>query len=239
MPKDLVTVEKRRNWIELKGQTRDFVFGVQDGLISILGLIAAVFGAYADQPSIIVVTGVTGAIAAALSMAAGSLLSAEAERDLLIAEIQQAKREYKEEPYLAQESLMQELQTAGLDKQTAYKAVKILSKDDKVLFESFKNTVLGLPDIEDANPIINATVMFFAFILGSAFPIVPFLVTAGKVAFIGALVSTGMALFTVGYVKGKLSNQNPLLTGIKFLSVAVIAGVLSEFIGSVFVTIVS
>lgn len=233
MPADeLKGVEETKRRIELKGQSRDFVFGIQDGLISILGLITGVFGAYGDQPTIVVVTGITGAIAAAISMAAGSLLSAEAERDILLAEIDEARNAFLEEPYLAQESLVKELQDGGLDKADAYQVVKVLSQKEDTLFNNFRGIVLDLPSYEDENPWINATVMFFAFILGSLFPIVPFLITEGIPAFFGAIVATGVALFTVGALKGKFSKTSILQSGLKFFVVAVIAGIASELIGS-------
>ncbi|MFV2014050.1 MAG: VIT1/CCC1 transporter family protein [Candidatus Heimdallarchaeota archaeon] len=225
-------VRERQARIELKSQTRDFVFGIQDGLISILGLITGVYGAFGDQPKIVIVTGITGAIAAALSMAAGSLLSAEAERDLLLAEIEEAKLDFDEEPYIAQQSVMIELQELGLDKPTSYKVVKLLSDKEETLFQNFRSLVLDLPGIEDSNPYKNAIVMFGAFLLGAMFPIIPFLITDGQNAFILALVFTGLALFTMGLLKGYFAKGSMLKSGLKFFLIAVIAGFLSELIGS-------
>lgn len=228
----LEQVQKRQARIELKSQTRDFVFGIQDGLISILGLITGVYGAFGDQPKIVIVTGITGAIAAALSMAAGSLLSAEAEKDLLLAEIEEAKKDFEDEPYIAQQSVMIQLQELGLDKPTSYEVVKLLSEKEETLFQNFRSLVLDLPGIEDVNPYKNAMVMFGAFLIGAMFPIVPFLITEGRTAFIGALVSTGLALFTMGLLKGYFAKSSMIKSGLKFFLIAVIAGILSELIGS-------
>ncbi|MCE7737719.1 MAG: hypothetical protein GPJ54_22700 [Candidatus Heimdallarchaeota archaeon] len=228
----LEQVQKRQARIELKSQTRDFVFGIQDGLISILGLITGVYGAFGDQPKIVIVTGITGAIAAALSMAAGSLLSAEAEKDLLLAEIEEAKQDFDEEPYIAQQSVMIQLQELGLDKPTSYEVVKLLSEKEETLFQNFRSLVLDLPGIEDVNPYKNAMVMFGAFLIGAMFPIVPFLITEGRTAYIAALISTGLALFTMGVLKGHFAKSSCLKSGVKFFLIAVIAGVLSELIGS-------
>ncbi len=234
MPDDgLEPVEKSKARIEIKGKTRDLVFGMQDGLISILGLVAGVYGAYADHGLVVVITGVTGAIAAAISMAVGSLLSSEAERDLLIAEIEEARKLFEEKPYLAQESLLHKFIDAGLDKPSAYTAVKTLSQNEDVLFDNFRNSILDLPAVEKENPYINATVMFFAFILGSLFPILPFIFLTGQTAYYTALISTGSALFTLGTLKGYFANENALKSGLKFFIIAVIAGVSSEFAGTV------
>ena len=234
MPDDgLTPITKSKERIEIKGKTRDLVFGMQDGLISMLGLVAGVYGAYANQGLVVAITGVTGAIAAAISMAVGSLLSSEAERDLLIAEIAEARELFDSKPYLAQESLLQKFIEAGLDKPAAYQAVKTLSNNENVLFDSFRNSILDLPAVEKENPYVDATVMFLAFILGSLFPILPFVFLSGQVAYYTALVATGSALFTLGTLKGYFARENALLSGLKFFAIAVLAGLISEYAGNI------
>ncbi len=230
---DLDAITKSKERIDLKGKTRDLVFGMQDGLISILGLVAGVYGAYSNQPLIVVITGFTGAMAAAISMAVGSLLSTEAERDILIAEIDEARELFKEKPYLAQESLMGEFTSAGMDKPTAYAAVKVMSKNKDVLFDNFRNSILDLPAVEKENPYVNAVVMFIAFIFGSLFPTLPFLFFSGRTAYYAAIIATGTALFILGVAKGYFAKQNFWLSGIKFFLIAVVASLLSEYAGTV------
>lgn len=234
---DLKPIEKVKSRIEIKGRAREFVFGMQDGLISILGLVSGIYGAYPDEGFIVAIIGITGAIAAAISMAVGSLLSSEAERDLLLAEIKNSYEIFKKEPYLAQESLLELLVEKGLDKPTAYKAVKVLSSNKEVLFENFKNSVLELPDVENENPYLNALVMFFAFVIGALFPVVPFLISSGLLAYYSAIIATATALFALGYVKGYLAKVSAIKSGFKFFIIAVAAGVLSEGVGTIVSTI--
>ncbi len=205
---------------------------MQDGLISILGLVAGVYGAYPDDGIVVATIGITGAIAAAISMAVGSLLSSEAERDLLLAEIKQAYELFKKNPYLAQESLLEELVASGLPKPEAYRIIKLLSTKEDALFQSFQNNVLELPDVESENPYVNALVMFFAFIVGSAFPVLPFVVLSGLFAFQVAVGIASTALFSLGYLKGYFAKESPLKSGLKFFFIAILAGVLSEWIGT-------
>lgn len=92
--------------------------------------------------------------------------------------------------------------------------------------------VLDLPAIEENNLYKNALVMFLAFIVGAMFPIFPFLISEGQTAYIMALVLTGSALFTMGVLKGYFARSSLIKSGMKFFIIAVIAGVLSELIGS-------
>ena len=64
------------------GGVRDLIFGANDGLVSILALVAGVYGAVTDK-SIILLTGVAGAIAGTISMGAGAYISAKSEQEVL------------------------------------------------------------------------------------------------------------------------------------------------------------
>lgn len=227
------SIEERKERIEFKNQTRDFVFGLQDGLISILGLITGVYGAYRDQPTVVVITGITGAIAAALSMASGSLLSAKAEQDILLKEIDTARDNFmggKKE--IAKQSLSTQLTKKGLEQRKAQQVVELLSEEEETLFSNFRSLVLDLPRVEEKNPYLNSVVMFIAFIIGALVPILPFVISEGQPAFISALVLTGIALFGIGAMKGRFGRGSVLKSGLKFFVIAVSAGILSELIGS-------
>ncbi len=63
------------------GGVRDVIFGANDGLVSILALVAGVYGAVTDS-KLILITGVAGAIAGTISMGAGAYLSAKSEKEV-------------------------------------------------------------------------------------------------------------------------------------------------------------
>lgn len=227
----LQTIDDKKRTLELKGQAQMFVFGMEDGLISILGLIAGVYGAVDDR-AVVLIAGITGAIAAAFSMAAGALLGSEAERDLLLAEIESTKNEVEAQPYIAQEGIMEELQEMGLDKSDAFRVVRDISDKEEVLFGHFKGLVLKLPSVEDSSPIQDAGVMFAAFVLGALFPILPYVLIDGSLAYVVSVILSSSVLFSLGAMKGWLSRKSILVSGLKFLAVALVAGIGSEFIGS-------
>ncbi len=231
-------IDKQKKVLEFKGQAQMFVFGIQDGLISILGLMAGVFGAL-DNRSTMIITGLAGAIAAALSMGTGALLGTEAERDLLSAELQSIKSTLNDTYYYAQDGIMKELVGMGLKKSDAFKIVKLLSQEDETFFSQYRSLVLELPNVEEISPIKDAIVMFIAFILGAFFPIFPYTVIDGVWAYYTSIAVTSFILFLLGYIKGYLSKQNALLSGLKFFTIAVGSGIISEFIGGILGTIIS
>jgi VIT1/CCC1 family predicted Fe2+/Mn2+ transporter len=69
----LGAIEQRKAVIESRARIREFVFGVQDGLISTVGLLAGIQGA-TESNAVVIITGLTAMFAGAISMAAGSYL---------------------------------------------------------------------------------------------------------------------------------------------------------------------
>ena len=75
----LAEIQQKRQIIESRSRIREFVFGIQDGLISTVGLLAGVQGA-TENKIVVIVTGFTAMFSGAISMAAGSYLSSLAHR---------------------------------------------------------------------------------------------------------------------------------------------------------------
>src|SRR5207253_7006288 len=68
---DLTAIQQKKRVIERRSRIREFVFGIQDGLISTVGLLAGVQGA-TENNIVVIVTGLTAMSSGAISMAAGS-----------------------------------------------------------------------------------------------------------------------------------------------------------------------
>ena len=126
----LELIEQKRAVIESRARIREFVFGIQDGLISTVGLLAGVQGA-TESNAIVILTGVTAMLAGAISMAAGSYLSSSAEKEIFDKELREAETLAANEPYLAAEGLLRALNQEGLQKEQSYRIVKLLTQEDK------------------------------------------------------------------------------------------------------------
>jgi VIT1/CCC1 family predicted Fe2+/Mn2+ transporter len=225
-------IQQKKQVIESRSRIREFVFGIQDGLISTVGLLAGVQGAI-ENNLVVVVTGFTAMFSGAISMAAGSYLSSEAQKEIFDREIADAEKLAEREPYLAAEGLLKALGEEGLSKEQSYQMVKVLIQQRNVFLRTFQEKVFGLGSAEINRPLQAALIMGLSFIVGAAVPILPYMFFSGVTAlYVSALVG-GVTLFGVGAFKGKLARQSLFLSGSKFFLIAVSAAVAGYAIGLV------
>jgi vacuolar iron transporter family protein len=121
----LGAIEQKKQVIESRARIRELVFGVQDGLISTVGLLAGVQGA-TESTAVVIITGLTAMFSGAISMAAGSYLSSSAEKEIFDKELREAEMLAEKEPYLAAEGLLKALNQEGLPREQSYSIVKLL-----------------------------------------------------------------------------------------------------------------
>lgn len=224
-------LEKKREKIERKGRIREFVFGIQDGLISTVGLLSGMQGATADH-RVVILAGFTAMLSGAISMAAGSYLSSKAEKEIFDRELRDEAQFIQEEPYLAQEGLMNVLREEGLQRETSYRLVKMLHQQKSVFVRTFQEKVLGLGSADINKPLQAAVVMAISFILGAFIPLVPYLFSAHKKMIYVSVACSAIALFGVGVFKGILAKKSWLLSGLEFFAIAVGASGVGYGIGA-------
>lgn len=226
----LEAIERKKEWIEGRARIREFVFGIQDGLISTVGLLAGVQGA-TESTVVVIITGFTAMFAGAISMAAGSYLSSSAEKEIFDKELREAEVLADREPYLVAEGLLKALSQEGLAREQSYSIVKILLRQQRVFLRTFQEKVFGLGSAEINRPLQAAAVMGASFILGALIPILPYLVLSGATALSVSIGLSSMVLFAVGVFKGYLAAKSPILSGVQFFVIAVGAALLGYLIG--------
>jgi VIT1/CCC1 family predicted Fe2+/Mn2+ transporter len=224
------SLEARRAALETKGRIRELVFGMQDGTMSIVGLLAGMQGATRSQ-ALVLVAGATAVLAGAFSMAAGSYLSSRAEKDILDRERADAAKLAESEPYLAQEGILDALTREGLPREHAYKVVRLLSSRHKVLIATFNEKVFGLGELELSNPMKGAIVMALSFIAGGLLPLIPYLLIRGPIAIWVSGAAAALTLFGVGAFKGFLAGQPRARSGVLFFTVAAGSAVIGYLVG--------
>lgn len=227
----LPTEEKRRR-IEAKGRIREFVFGIQDGLISTVGLMAGMQAAGSSR-FVILMAGSAAVLSGAFSMAAGAYLSSKAEKEIFDHELEKEASFVEREPHLAQEGLLESLHREGLAREASYRIVKLLHEQKSVFIATFQEKVLGLGSADVSNPAKAAVVMAFSFIVGGVIPLAPFVALPPGTALIVAVALAGAALFGVGLFKGRLAGQSPWRAGMEFLAIALVAAGIGYAIGQI------
>ncbi|MGZ8533057.1 MAG: VIT1/CCC1 transporter family protein [Candidatus Binatia bacterium] len=226
----LDAIQQKKQVIESRARIREFVFGIQDGLISTVGLLAGIQSA-TESNLVVIVTGFTAMFSGAISMATGSYLSSGAQKDIFDKELVDAEKLAEREPYIAAEGLLKALGEEGLSKQQSYRMVKVLLAERNVFMRTFQEKVFGLGSAEINQPFKAALVMGLSFIVGAIIPIVPFIAMSGSAALSLSVFLSAVTLFVVGAFKGQLAGQSMLVSGTKFFGVAVSAAGLGYLIG--------
>lgn len=209
---------------------REVVFGANDGLVSNVALVAGVAGGTND-PRIIVLSGVAGLVAGAISMALGAYVSTKSEREF---------RDSEEARELWEVENMRELELAetrrifrlkGITGPLLDEVVEVVSRDQEQWVKLMMTEELGFPD-QPPRPALSAIVMGVAFGLAAFFPVAPYIFLSGTGALITAIGLTGLALFAVGGWRASLSNGNVLRKGAEMVFLAGAAVAAAHFIGT-------
>ena len=229
----MATLKEKKDKIETLGRVREFVFGIQDGLISTVGLLAGIQSATGSR-SAVLLTGLAAMVTGGLSMATGSYLSTRAEKEIFDKELKEQEVFAADEPHQAKEGLLEALTHEGLPRHTAYRIVKLMADEKRVFLRTFQEKVLGIGSAEIRNPLKAALVMYISFMIGGSIPLVPYLLLEKFGAFLASSLLSAATLFGVGVWKGKLANRSPALAGLQFFLVAIGSALVGFLVGKGF-----
>ena len=231
----VVKPEEKRQLFERLANVREIVFGIQDGVLTTAGVLAGLSGAVSTRREVILAA-LASTAAGALSMGAGAYLGTHAETEVLRSEIQRTRRESAAQPYVIQESLLDELAKEGLSRETSYRVVQLLSSAPRALFSTAEAKIYGLAGATFGNAVTDGALMGVAFLVGALVPLVPFvLISTVYAGLIAGMATTALVLFAVGYfVEGRLSDApHPSVSGLRFLAIAMGAAAIGYVIGLV------
>jgi len=222
-----------RGRARLSGTLRAAVFGVNDGLVSNIALVLGVVGGGAT-PEAVLLTGLSGLLAGALSMAAGEYVSVSSQRELLSASApDEAARESIPRLDVDANELALVYRARGMSAEEAR------HRADTVLRRSRTGPLPELPGVADPEVVGTglgaAASSFVFFAAGAALPVLPFLAgMAGGAAVAVAGAVTGAALLAVGAVVGVLSGAPPLRRALRQLAIGAGAAATTYLLGLLF-----
>lgn len=151
------------------GWLRASILGANDGIVSTASLIAGVAAAGAAQHSILV-TGIAGLVAGAMSMAAGEYVSVSSQGDAEKADIARERKELETQPESEREELIGIYEKRGLDRDLAEKVTDKLMAGNAL--EAHLRDELGLTSEMSARPVQAAVASAASFAAGAALPLV-------------------------------------------------------------------
>jgi VIT1/CCC1 family predicted Fe2+/Mn2+ transporter len=238
-PDARMEIASREGWHHAgrAGTARAAVFGMNDGLLSNLSLLLGVAGTGAS-PRTLLITGLSGLLAGASSMAVGEYISVASQRDLLKRQIELERRELLAAPEEEAAELALILGNKGLSKEQARRTAGELLRDPQHGLDTLVREELGLDPNDLGSPVSAATSSFVTFALGAIVPMIPFLFAPGPLAPIFSAGLAGGVLTIVGGLLGFLSGTSIVKSAGRMLLLASLAAGITYFVGRLFGVVV-
>jgi VIT1/CCC1 family predicted Fe2+/Mn2+ transporter len=213
---------------------RDIILGVNDGLVSIFLLVVGVVGGGLDRQQVLL-TGVAGAIAGAVSMAAGEYLATKSQDEVLIAEIALERTHIRDFRDLEIDQLRGFFTEMGVKTEDLDGVIAAFEDNDNALLGAMKALEFGMVESERRSPWKAMIMSGGLFLLGSLPSVVPFAIaTSTTTALIWATILSVIGLFVVGVVKAYVASTSWLRSGLENLIVAGVGGAIAWGIGRLF-----
>lgn len=211
------TPERAR--LERQRGIREIIFGMQDGVLTVLGIVTGVGSASADRQTI-VLTGLLSLAVGMLSMGVGQFLGGRAEREVVENAIDYERREMAEQPEEEYSEQIGFYKLKGFTESEARMIVERLKKNPEIWLHEMVRDEFGIdPRIVEGGGVGPAFAMAGSFALGALVPLLPYLLPMEHHAASGAACAlAGTALFTIGAFAGKLAGRNPLRKGLEIVS---------------------
>ena len=210
---------------------RDIILGVNDGLVSMLLLVAGVVGGgfNADQ---VLLAGVAGGIAGAVSMAAGEYLATKSQDDVLAAEIELERVHIRYHRQKELDQLGSMFAAMGLTDEDVAEIVAVFDRSDEGMLNAMKVLEFGIVDSERRSPVTAMAMSGLLFLAGSLTSVLPFVFTDDiTVGLWWAAALTAAGLFAVGLVKSIVARTAKTRAGLENMLIAGLGGAAAWYIG--------
>jgi VIT1/CCC1 family predicted Fe2+/Mn2+ transporter/rubrerythrin len=209
----------------------DAIYGVNDGLGAIFGIVSGVSGATAGDSKYVLLAGLSGLIASALSMGSGAYLAAKSEREIYMAEIAREREAIHMNGPEARELLSLYYQVKGLPEQDADGVVDHIARDPEQMLRILANERLGTTEEALANPLVSAGSGALSTAVGAFIPIIPFFFMQGIEAVAVAAIISLAAHFAVGAAKSLITVRSWWSSGLEMTIVGALEGAVTYGIG--------
>ena len=213
------------------GFLRNVVYGFNDGLTANFGLVAGVIGASAaSQYRTVIVAGVAGLIADALSMGASGYLAAKSEQEVNQHEIAMERAEVELMPEVERDELALIYELKGMPIEEARQlATEIMADPRRMLEEQVREELkIGEPS---TSPLREGWITGLATAVGAIIPVVPFFFAQSRAA---AMTSFGVAMlshFLVGAARSVFTGRGVFRSGFDMFVVGMGVAVVGYFVG--------
>lgn len=204
----------QRRTLERQRSIRELVFGIQDGILTTLGIVTGV-GEAEGKHWFVIISGLLGLVSGALSMGVGEYLGSKAEREVVQAAIDTERAEMEAHPQDEFAEQVAYYKLKGFSAEEADTIVRRLAQHpDIYLYEMMRDEYGVDPRVAEQGSLRGPLAMAGSFAAGAALPIVPYFTALnGRMTLVTSLALATFGLFGIGFYAGTLSDRNPWRKG--------------------------
>ncbi len=217
------------------GWLRAAVLGANDGIVSTASLIVGVAAASATTSEVLV-AGVAGLVAGAMSMAAGEYVSVSSQADTEQADLARERAELASQPEFEREELTQIYVKRGLTPELARQVAQQLMAKDAL--GTHARDELGISEVTAARPIQAALASAATFAVGAALPLALVLVLPPSAMVIGVSAASLVFLALLGAIAARTGGADVVKAATRVTFWGALAMALTAAIGALFGTVV-
>ena len=229
--RELAAIQREHN-VDSSGRLRAAVLGANDGLVSNVSLVMGMAGA-APVPSVVLLAGLAGVVAGALSMALGEYVSVRTQRESFESLIALEKREIARNPQHEQHEITVIYRAKGIPVEDAERFAAHVMRDPDAALDLMAREELGLNPDELGSPVAVAFSSMAAFASGAIVPVVPFLFFPVAEAAPVAAVLTIVALLLTGGLTARMIGRPPLRGAVRLAFLGAAAALITYVAGRI------
>ena len=228
---DELLMQRKGSGRQTAGWIGDAIYGVNDGLGAIFGIVSGVSGATLGNSHWVLLSGIAGMIASALSMGSGAYLAAKSEREIYEAEVAREREAISMNAPEAHELLSLYYQVKGIPRDDADHVVEHLAQDPEQFLRALASERLNMTEEGLSQPLVSAWSGALSTAVGAFIPIVPFFFMSGYPAVIVSAIISLIAHFAVGAAKSLITVRSWWSSGLEMTLVGAVEGAATYVIG--------
>ncbi len=217
-----------RSRLERERSIREVIFGMQDGVLTTLGIVTGV-GAAQPERLTILLTGIVALVVGTISMGVGEYLGSKSEREVVQNAIRLEQREMIENPEDEFREQVAYYLLKGFTPDEATMIVRRLATNPEIWLNEMMRDEFGIdPRIAEGGGTRPALAMGASFAAGAIIPLVGYFFPLDyRISLVVGIILAAAGLFTIGVFAGRLSNRNPWAKGGELLGYGAVVFVVS------------
>lgn len=209
---------------------RDFIFGFSDGILTTLGIVAALSGAALASP-IIIIAGLANLSADGIAASLGSYISSKSQHEIYRRAIAKKKEELKENPEREKRDIIAIFRKKGLKGKQLKDVVEKITASKRKWLDTLVAEELGLSKESFDSPLKIGGTIFLAFLLAGSIPLAPFFFMSGNEALVASLIISFAAIFSVGGFRSVYTGKGWGKSAVEMLVIGIIAASAAYLVG--------